>query len=113
MASATERTGTELTPGPRYSCVRCKERKIRCDRERPCRACARYGIDCVERSRAPYTSTRRRRRTPVAGNLRSESNPSGSPLPAEQQATPSSNLSERRFAAEREGEGPQVPNFGQ
>ena len=32
---------------PTWSCVTCKERKVRCDREQPCFHCARTGTECI------------------------------------------------------------------
>lgn len=44
----------------KYSCVLCKERKIKCDRREPCSACAKAGVKCV--FRAPEPPKRRKRR---------------------------------------------------
>ncbi|KAL5116389.1 hypothetical protein ACEQ8H_005737 [Pleosporales sp. CAS-2024a] len=30
-----------------YSCIRCSERKVKCDRQRPCSACTKHNADCV------------------------------------------------------------------
>ncbi|PYI19425.1 hypothetical protein BO99DRAFT_432550 [Aspergillus violaceofuscus CBS 115571] len=43
------------------SCVVCNRRKVRCDRQDPCSACAKNGIECVYRAHAP---PRRRKRRP-------------------------------------------------
>jgi hypothetical protein len=32
---------------PTFACTRCAERKVKCDRQRPCRACANHKVDCV------------------------------------------------------------------
>lgn len=33
---------------PSYSCIRCAERKVKCDRQRPsCGACTKYKVECV------------------------------------------------------------------
>jgi hypothetical protein len=39
----TSRTYNRAT----FSCVRCSERKVKCDRQRPCGACAKHCADCV------------------------------------------------------------------
>ncbi|KAK5102676.1 hypothetical protein LTS08_003476 [Lithohypha guttulata] len=39
---------------PSYSCVRCSDRKVRCDRQRPCSACTKHKVECVYRP--PQTS---------------------------------------------------------
>ncbi|KAF2197055.1 hypothetical protein GQ43DRAFT_425355 [Delitschia confertaspora ATCC 74209] len=30
-----------------FACIRCAERKVKCDRQRPCSACVRHKVDCV------------------------------------------------------------------
>src|SRR4051812_15848462 len=30
-----------------YACIRCAERKVKCDRQRPCGACLKHNMDCV------------------------------------------------------------------
>jgi hypothetical protein len=42
-----------------FSCILCKQRKIRCDRQAPCSACVRAHAQCVRQSPAP---PRRRRK---------------------------------------------------
>lgn len=32
---------------PTYSCVRCADRKVKCDQQRPCSACVKHNVDCV------------------------------------------------------------------
>jgi hypothetical protein len=32
---------------PTFSCVRCAERKVKCDRQKPCGACVKHNVDCV------------------------------------------------------------------
>ena len=39
---------TSRMPGrPTYSCIRCADRKVKCDRRNPCSACVRHNADCV------------------------------------------------------------------
>ncbi|OJJ99943.1 hypothetical protein ASPACDRAFT_43581 [Aspergillus aculeatus ATCC 16872] len=51
------RAGTPKTP----SCVVCNRRKVRCDRQDPCSACAKNGTECIYRAHPP---PRRRKRRP-------------------------------------------------
>ena len=39
-------------PPKTYSCVRCFERKVKCDKQHPCSACLRSNVDCIFRARA-------------------------------------------------------------
>ncbi|KAK0629655.1 fungal-specific transcription factor domain-containing protein [Bombardia bombarda] len=32
---------------PTFACIRCAERKVKCDRQRPCGACANHKVDCI------------------------------------------------------------------
>ncbi|KAB5559631.1 fungal-specific transcription factor domain-containing protein [Coniochaeta sp. 2T2.1] len=32
---------------PTFACIRCAERKVKCDRQRPCSACVNHKVDCV------------------------------------------------------------------
>ena len=43
-----------------YACVRCSDRKVRCDRQSPCSACVRHNVQCV--FRAPLPPRRRKKR---------------------------------------------------
>jgi len=44
-----------------YSCIRCFERKVKCDRESPCSNCAKSNAECV--FRVPPAPRRRKKRT--------------------------------------------------
>ncbi|KAI8633354.1 hypothetical protein F5Y19DRAFT_490533 [Xylariaceae sp. FL1651] len=45
---ATIMPGSSDTPSkPTYSCIRCADRKVKCDRKTPCSACVRHSVDCV------------------------------------------------------------------
>jgi hypothetical protein len=48
-ANSTEKAFTR----PTFSCVRCAERKVKCDREKPCSACTKHNIDCVFNTTKP------------------------------------------------------------
>lgn len=30
-----------------FACIRCADRKVKCDRQRPCSACVKHNVDCV------------------------------------------------------------------
>jgi hypothetical protein len=38
---------------PTYSCIRCADRKVKCNRERPCSACVKHNVDCVFNTSQP------------------------------------------------------------
>jgi hypothetical protein len=45
---ATAISSSSSTPSrPTYSCIRCADRKVKCDRQRPCSACVKHNVDCV------------------------------------------------------------------
>lgn len=46
MATATS-SSSSITSRPTYSCIRCAERKVKCDRQRPCSSCMKHNVDCV------------------------------------------------------------------
>ena len=49
-----------MTSRPTYSCVRCAERKVKCDRQRPCSNCVKHHVDCVFNASRPPRKQRRR-----------------------------------------------------
>ena len=54
MASkATNLSPSSSSSRPTYSCVRCSDRKVKCDRQYPCNACVRHGVQCVFRAPPP------------------------------------------------------------
>lgn len=44
---------------PTFACIRCTERKVKCDKEDPCNACVRHNVQCIFR---PPKLPRRRRK---------------------------------------------------
>lgn len=51
---ATASSSSSSMPNrPTYSCIRCADRKVKCDRQRPCSACVKYNLDCVFNSSQP------------------------------------------------------------
>jgi hypothetical protein len=47
--SPLPKTSTRLT----FSCIRCAERKVKCDRQRPCSACTKHNAECVFNASKP------------------------------------------------------------
>ena len=45
---ATAATPSSSKPSrPTYACIRCADRKVKCDQQRPCSGCVRHNIDCI------------------------------------------------------------------
>jgi len=55
-----EANGTPTKAAKAYSCIRCFERKVKCDRESPCSNCSKSGMECV--FRVPPAPRRRKKR---------------------------------------------------
>jgi hypothetical protein len=49
-----------VTNRPTYSCVRCADRKVRCDKQSPCNHCSKHNVQCV--FRAPPVPRKRQKR---------------------------------------------------
>lgn len=50
---------TQASNRPTYSCIRCADRKVKCDRQRPCAACVKHNVDCVFHPPRPRKRQRR------------------------------------------------------
>lgn len=88
-----------------FSCILCKQRKVRCDRAVPCSGCVRAGVQCEPGVRQPY---KRRKRN---GSSRD-----GDFLTRSRSDSLSSRALESRPIASSEetrADRPQVPTFGQ
>ncbi|KAK5197915.1 hypothetical protein LTR92_002160 [Exophiala xenobiotica] len=46
-------SSVEHRPSHDHACVRCAERKVKCDRRQPCEACMRHNADCIFRPLPP------------------------------------------------------------
>jgi hypothetical protein len=56
VTSTTARTSTR----PTFSCIRCAERKVKCDRQKPCGPCVKHNVDCIfHASKPPRKKTKR------------------------------------------------------
>jgi hypothetical protein len=51
----------EQRPAKAFSCIRCFERKVKCDKQSPCSNCVKARIECV--FRVPPVARRRKKRT--------------------------------------------------
>ena len=49
-----------MTSRPTLSCIRCADRKVKCDRQKPCGACVRHNVECVFKSTHPSRKRHRR-----------------------------------------------------
>ncbi|KAL2398485.1 Aurofusarin cluster transcription factor aurR2 [Exophiala dermatitidis] len=52
MSSSATPSATRQ-PAPTHACVRCSERKVKCDKKHPCTACLRFDFECVYRPLGP------------------------------------------------------------
>lgn len=57
LAPAGPLPAAKITRG--HSCILCQQRKVKCDRQKPCSNCIKARVECVA---SPPTATRRRRR---------------------------------------------------
>lgn len=46
-APSSSSCSSSIPSRPTYSCIRCADRKVKCDRQRPCSACVKHNVDCV------------------------------------------------------------------
>jgi hypothetical protein len=60
MASATP-TSLRMSSRPIYSCVRCSDRKVKCDRQNPCAACVKHNVDCIYNHNPSHLARKRHR----------------------------------------------------
>lgn len=67
MATAASSPSSTLSR-PKYSCIRCAERKVRCDRQRPCSTCVKHSIECTFKPSQPS----RKRQTRVKVQILSD-----------------------------------------
>jgi hypothetical protein len=54
--ATTIRTSNRAT----FSCIRCADRKVKCDRQRPCGACIKHNADCVFSPHKPPSKKQKR-----------------------------------------------------
>jgi len=61
-ASVTSRSSSKRA---NVSCVRCSDRKVKCDRQSPCSACVKHNVQCVVRSLQPPRKRAKRTKNEV------------------------------------------------
>ena len=64
MATAAS-PSSSMPSRPTYSCVRCADRKVKCDRQRPCSACVKHNVDCVYNASQPPRKRHQRVKTQI------------------------------------------------
>lgn len=122
-STTTTAATTARVPGQQqeYSCILCKQRKVRCDRGNPCSGCVRAGVDCVPGVRQPY---KRRKRIHHHHQNHNGSSPSRggdtdtghSPRVGDNYysaAAPARALDNRPTQEEPRSQQPQIPTYGQ
>lgn len=118
-SSPTPKTSSSSSPAPasvsasayfrgpgqqqEYSCILCKQRKVRCDRGNPCSGCVRAGVDCVPGVRQPY-----KRRKRIHPRETDNSVPTG-----DFYSTTSRVVDSRPVQDDPRPQQPQIPTFGQ
>ena len=56
---------SSMTSRPTHSCIRCADRKVKCDRQKPCGACVRHNVECLFSSSQPSRRSHRRNQDQV------------------------------------------------
>ena len=69
MEKSTALTSSSPPRRPTYSCVRCSDRKVRCDRQNPCSTCVKHNVQCLFRALPP---PRKRQKRVKEGNLKDQ-----------------------------------------
>lgn len=59
MATVRSSPSSNVSNRPTFSCIRCAERKVKCDRQKPCSACVNHKVDCVFQPPRPPQKRRR------------------------------------------------------
>lgn len=67
MDMSTLLKSPSLSRRPTYSCLRCSDRKVRCDRQNPCSTCVKHHVQCFYR--APPQPRKKQKRV-KQGNLK-------------------------------------------
>ena len=60
MKESTIPTSSNPSSRPTYSCVRCSDRKVRCDRQNPCGTCVKHNVQCLFRTLPPPRKKQKR-----------------------------------------------------
>ena len=67
MEKSAVLTPSGLSSRPTYSCIRCSDRKVRCDRQNPCGTCVKHNVQCLFRTLQP---PRKKQKRVKEGNLK-------------------------------------------
>ncbi|KAE8442681.1 hypothetical protein EG329_002926 [Mollisiaceae sp. DMI_Dod_QoI] len=59
MATALSSPSSSVPSRPTFACIRCAERKVKCNKQRPCSACVNHKVDCVFQPPRPPQKRRR------------------------------------------------------
>ncbi len=69
--ATTVSSSSSMTSRPTHSCIRCADRKVKCDRQRPCSACVKHNVDCTFNPLQPLRKRQRRVKNEILiGRLR-------------------------------------------
>ena len=60
MDKSTLPTSSNRSSRPTYSCIRCSDRKVRCDKQNPCTGCLKHNVQCLFRSLPPPKQKQKR-----------------------------------------------------
>lgn len=47
MATTSTPDSLNAPSRPTFACIRCADRKVKCDRQRPCSTCVKHNVECV------------------------------------------------------------------
>lgn len=61
MASKTPNS-LRTSSRPVYSCIRCSDRKVKCNRQNPCSACVKHNVDCVYNHNPSHPARKKHKR---------------------------------------------------
>jgi hypothetical protein len=71
MEAATSTTAKPSTR-PTFSCIRCAERKVKCDRQKPCGPCVKHNVDCIYNASKPLRKKTKRVKVQVLADRLSQ-----------------------------------------
>jgi hypothetical protein len=57
---------------PTFSCIRCAERKVKCDRQKPCNGCVKHNVDCIYNATKPPRTKQKRIKVQVLADRLSQ-----------------------------------------
>ena len=58
--NATAYSSSKPSTRPTFSCIRCAERKVKCDRQKPCSGCIKHNVDCIFNATKPPRTKHKR-----------------------------------------------------